>query len=148
TVLPMVDPLYPQDAMRPADSPAPPSSPSSPSPASSPFLEDPLFRRDDPGPGVHVFQVARDPLQVCQDSFAADRPRGVYAVTDGVSNSFMPAPWARIVAQAFVSQQKPFANQAEFTAWLDGAVARWRAWMHETWVPAVNRLREQQGQPP
>lgn len=139
---PVVSPLYSDDVSRPAGRPAATQE------GASPFLDDPLFRLEDPGPHVRVFQLSKDPLQLCQDSFAADPSRSIYAVTDGVSNSFMSAPWARIVAQAFVSQEKPFANQAEFTAWLDAAGARWRAWMHETWVPAVNRLREMQGQPP
>lgn len=141
-VLPAVSPLYSDEAIRPAGALA--AAPV----GASPFLDDPLFQLEDPGPGARVFQLAKDPLQLCQDSFAADPQRGIYAVTDGVSNSFMSAPWARIVAQAFVSQEKPFANQAEFTAWLDAAGESWRVWMHETWVPAVNRLREMQGQSP
>ncbi|HEX6798455.1 MAG TPA: hypothetical protein VF116_12165 [Ktedonobacterales bacterium] len=103
--------------------------------AQSPFLADPLFRLEDPGPGAWLARVSKDPTQLCQDSFACDPTRGVYAVTDGVSRSFMPAAWARIAAQAAIAHPDPFGDEVEFAAWLDAAADLWRGWMHEVWLP-------------
>ena len=101
----------------------------------SPFLDDPLFRLEDPGPGAWLVRVGKDPTQLCQDSFACDPARRVYAVADGVSQSFMPAAWARIVARAAVAHPGPFGGETEFAAWLDAAADRWLDWMHEVWLP-------------
>lgn len=101
----------------------------------SPFLDDALFRLEPPGPGARLLRVSKDSTQLCQDSFACDVARRVYAVTDGVSRSFMPATWARIVAQAAVAHPEPFDSEAEFAAWLDAAADRWRTWMRDVWLP-------------
>lgn len=124
----MPRPLYAADELTPA---------SAAGEYASPFLNDALFQLEDPGPGARLLRVGKDPTQLCQDSFACDAARRVYAVTDGVSRSFMPAAWARIVAHAAVAQSELFAGEAEFAAFLDAAADRWRAWMREVWQPRV-----------
>lgn len=111
--------------------------------ASGSLADDPLFILDPPSHGVTCFILPKEgePLSKCQDSYALDPARGRYAVTDGVSSSFVPRPWARIVAQGFVADPGTFADERRFAQWLDARAANWRTWMEQRWVPAINAQR-------
>lgn len=105
-------------------------------PQESQFLNDPLFTLEDPGPRARLFRVPKDDTNLCQDSFACDSQREIYIVTDGVSRSLMPAPWARLVAREYVKFRAhlgdPFAREDVFRIWLASCKHQWRDWMYNT----------------
>ena len=65
-----------------------------------PIEQDELFQLDLPTTGEYVLYLPKEgeALVECQDRFALNAHRRRYAVADGVSGSFAPGPWARIVA--------------------------------------------------
>jgi hypothetical protein len=106
----------------------------------SPFENDQLFdlSGEQLGNNVRLFRVSKDKSQLCQDGFACDSSRGIYAVTDGVSNSRMPAPWARIVARNFVQREPTFSDSKDFARWLSACRRDWRLWMYEHWAAKLS----------
>jgi len=105
-------------------------------PQESQFLNDPLFALEDPGPRARLFRVPKDDTNLCQDSFACDSQHEIYIVTDGVSRSLMPAPWARLVAREYVKFRAhlgdPFGREDVFRIWLASCQHQWRDWMYNT----------------
>lgn len=114
----------------------------------NPFLKDPLFALETPPKGVRRFILPKDPDRMCEDGFACDASRNIYAVTDGVSQSFVSAPWARIVARGFAQQPEAFNDEASFAAWLAERAAEWRGWMTNTWMATINEQRLKRGERP
>lgn len=106
-------------------------------PGVSPFLRHPLFALEDPGNRARVFQLGKDPTQLCQDSFSCDPQRELFVVTDGVSNSLMPAPWARILARNLVRHGGHFRGEEDFTGWLNSSTDDWRLWMYDVWASTL-----------
>lgn len=132
-------PLYSQEALQ--QSPVRAAEP-------NPFLHDPLFTLEAPAKGIRRFILAKDPDRMCEDGFACDAGRGIYAVTDGVSQSFVSAPWARIVAKGFARHPQAFNDEASFTTWLEGCANEWREWMTNTWMATLNEQRQKRGERP
>ncbi|HKV85113.1 MAG TPA: hypothetical protein VJN88_11185 [Ktedonobacterales bacterium] len=114
----------------------------------NPFINDPLFMLEAPAKNVRRFILPKDPDRMCEDGFACDAAHGVYAVTDGVSQSFVSAPWARIVARGFARQPEAFNDEASFTAWLETRATEWRDWMTNTWMATLNEQRQKRGERP
>jgi hypothetical protein len=112
-----------------------------------PIDQDDLFELDHPIAGERCFLLPKegDPLVECQDRYALDAERGCYAVADGVAASFVPGPWARIVARSFVQHADAFATQDTFYQWLSNCSNEWRSWIEGRWVPTMNALRESNG---
>ena len=50
----------------------------------------------------------------CDDAFAFDVQRGIFAVADGVGTSFLSRPWASILVQGFVKNPYAFAKRGYF----------------------------------
>jgi len=115
-----------------------------------PIASDPLFGFAQPTVGERCFVLPREgePLVECQDRYALNAARGCYAVADGVSGSFLPGPWASITAQRFVERVEAFSEKEAFQHWLHECCAEWQAWMQQRWVPAMNSLRQLQGEQP
>ncbi|MGH2484994.1 MAG: hypothetical protein ACRDHE_03180 [Ktedonobacterales bacterium] len=132
-------PLYSREALQ--QMPARSSEP-------NPFINDPLFALEAPAKNVRRFILPKDPDRMCEDGFACDAAHGVYAVTDGVSQSFVSAPWARIIARGFAKQPEAFNDEASFTAWLETRATEWRDWMTNTWMATLNEQRQQRGERP
>src|SRR6266571_8592688 len=65
-----------------------------------------------------------------EDSFDLDSDRRRYAVTDGVATSFIPAPWAKIVAEAFVRYPSDFHDGEQFD---EQAFRLWLAQCSQEW---------------
>lgn len=113
----------------------------------NPLHNDPLYALDPVPASMRCFILPKEgeTLARCQDSYALDVARYRFAVTDGVSNSFVPRPWARLVAQGFVAGAEHVASAEGFGAWMEQAAQAWRKWMWERWVPAINAQRERRG---
>lgn len=119
-----------------------------PEPKVDRFANDPLFQMDSPAKGVRCFALPKEgsSLFECQDSYAFDVKRGRFAMTDGVSNSFLPRPWARILARDFVQAQGDFANEPMFTQWLTLAGNAWQQWVRSSWLSGSDNPHDWQKQ--
>jgi hypothetical protein len=113
-----------------------------------PISSDPLFGFAQPMAGERCFVLPREgePLVECQDRYALNAAKRLYAVADGVSGSFLPGPWASIIAQGFVDHSEIFSEKETFSRWLYDCCASWNAWMQQRWVPAMNWQRQLQGE--
>ena len=131
---PSLDPLRPPDQGDTDKAAA--AAAAAATPQESQFLNDSLFKLEDPGPRARLFRVPKDETNLCQDSFACDSQREIYIVTDGVSRSLMPAPWARLVAREYVKFRAhlgdPFGREDVFRIWLASCQHQWRDWMYNT----------------
>jgi len=112
-----------------------------------PIDKDAIFELDRPISGERCFILPKEgePLVECQDSYALQTEYRCYAVADGVAGSFVPGPWARIVAKSFVERAGKFADKDEFQYWLSDCSQQWHAWIENRWVPTMNALRESNG---
>lgn len=135
--------------------PAPEPGTSAVTAASIPYVpidQDPLFQLDMPVVNERCFLLPKEgePLVECQDRFAlhVNGAQRCYAVADGVAGSFVPGPWARIVAQSFVKRGGSFADRQEFQGWLADCSRQWHSWIERRWVPTINALRERNGDNP
>ena len=61
-----------------------------------------------------------------------------YAVADGVAGSFVPGPWARIIARRFVERNGKFVNKEDFQTWLVDCSQQWQSWIENRWVPTMH----------
>lgn len=117
-----------------------------------PLEQDALFALDQPALNERCFLLPKEgePLIECQDCYALAYAHGYrsYAVTDGVASSFVPRPWARIIARAFVEQAVVFAAKNEFQHWLAACSHEWHTWVEQRWVPTINALRQRNGDRP
>lgn len=104
-------------------------------PPYSPYPDDPPVVQD-----VLAFQWFIQPregdkLERSQDKKEYDHKKGRYVVADGVSRSFLPAPWAKIVAKQFIEHDGFFEGQEEKTKWLRMCSQLWHKWVKEEWLP-------------
>jgi len=80
---------------------------------------------------AHVFPKRGESPADCQDAIGHNAPQGCFAVADGVGESFLPAPWARSVAERFCSAEPALAARLASSAdpwdtWLEPLVAEWK----------------------
>ena len=115
-----------------------------------PIGSDPLFGFAQPMAGERCFVLPREGEQIveCQDRYALNAARRIYAIADGVSGSFLPGPWASIIAQAFVDHFEALSEKDTFSRWLYDCCGAWNAWMEQRWVPAMNWQRQLAGEQP
>lgn len=115
-----------------------------------PIASDPLFGFAQPTAGERCFVLAREgePLVECQDRYALNAAKRIYAIADGVSGSFLPGPWASIIAQGFVDRFEALGDKEAFSHWLYDCCVSWNAWMQQRWVPAMNWQRQVQDEQP
>jgi len=119
--------------------------------SSSPYIpieKDSIFELDHPTANERCFLLpkAGEPIVECQDSYALHAEHRCYAVADGVAGSFVPGPWARIIAKGFVERAGKFTDGDDFQNWLVNCSRQWHAWIEERWVPTMNVLRERNGE--
>src|SRR3989440_5018439 len=102
----------------------------------------PIFEVDPPVGNVECFILPKEgaPLVECQDSYALHAERRCYAVTDGVAGSFVPGPWARIIAQSFVERNGTFLNKEDFKDWLVECSQQWHRWLANRWLPTMHAM--------
>ena len=102
----------------------------------------PIFEVDPPVGNVQCFILPKEgaPLVECQDSYALHAERRCYAVTDGVAGSFVPGPWARIIAKSFVERNGTFLNKEDFQAWLVECSQQWHRWLANRWLPTMHAM--------
>lgn len=132
-----------------------------------PIEQDALFQLDTPMADEYVLYLPKEgeALVECQDRFALDTVGRCYAIADGVSGSFVPGPWARIVARGFVEYvsetlreapgghyervssraEQCFGDSTHFEQWLQQCRHAWYRWMRERWVPTINAMRVHHG---
>ncbi|MGI9060325.1 MAG: hypothetical protein ACR2H5_17310 [Ktedonobacteraceae bacterium] len=112
-----------------------------------PLEQDALFMLDMPTANERCFMLAKEgkPLIECQDSYAMHAAHRCYAVADGVAGSFVPGPWARIIARGFVERNGKFANKEDFQAWLVDCGQQWQSWIENRWVPTMHAQHERNG---
>jgi|GEM_PF-3440698 len=130
--------------------------PAAPAPVTAipyvPIDQDPLFQLDIAAANERCFLLPKEgePLVECQDRFAlrVSGDQRCYAVADGVAGSFVPGPWARIVAKSFVERGGGFAGIQDFQSWLTGCSRLWHIWIERRWVPTINALRARSGDGP
>jgi hypothetical protein len=103
---------------------------------------DPFYSAlDEPDASVRAFIAPKheaESMVECEDSYALDPATRRYAVADGVSGSELPRPWARLLARTFVQHPNYFTDAAALAALLPRLGEQWRAWVTETWFPALN----------
>ncbi len=80
-----------------------------------------------------------EPTERCEDSFDFNDRQSRYAVTDGVSQSFLPARWAQILAHHFVNHRGQLQSETEFATWLQACSDTWHEWVSTKWIPDANR---------
>src|SRR2546421_9771795 len=102
----------------------------------------PIFEVDPPVGNVQCFILPKEgaPLVECQDSYALHAEYRCYAVADGVAGSFVPGPWARIIAKSFVERNGTFLNKEDFQAWLVECSQQWHRWLANRWLPTMNAI--------
>lgn len=112
-----------------------------------PLEQDALFMLDMPTANERCFMLAKEgkPLVECQDSYAMHAAHRCYAVADGVAGSFVPGPWARIIARGFVERSGKFANKEDFQAWLVNCGQQWQSWIENRWLPTMHAQHERNG---
>ena len=115
-----------------------------------PIEQDELFALDRSNADVCCFLLPKEgePLVECQDRYALNEARRCYALADGVTGSFVPGPWARIVTLGFVERGGEFADKDDFQNWLADCSDIWHSWMETRWVPTMNALRARSGDRP
>lgn len=135
-----------------------------------PIEQDELFQLDLPTIGEYILYLPKEgQTQVdCQDRYALNPRKGRYAITDGVSGSFVPTSWARIIARGFVEYEldarqtvpmmsqgqdatgssQYFGERSQFEQWLNQCRMWWYEWMKNRWVPTINARRMQFGDSP
>ncbi len=117
--------------------------------AQSPIEQDKFFVLDPPLGNERCFLLPKEgePLVECQDRYAlaADHGYRRYAVSDGVAGSFVPGPWARVVAKSFVQQGTLLLEERDFHAWLLRCSREWQSWIEQRWVPTINATRLSNG---
>jgi hypothetical protein len=114
-----------------------------------PIEQDEFFALDQPLTNERCFLLPKegDPLVECQDRYALATSNGYrcYAVADGVAGSFVPGPWARVVAKSFVERTAIFGGKDEFQRWLLDCSWQWQTWIQQRWVTTINAIRQQNG---
>lgn len=117
-----------------------------------PIDQDEIFQLDAPVANERCFLLPKEgePVVECQDRYALSVQPGRrnYAIADGVAGSFVPGPWARIVAQQFVQRAGSFNTKDDFLHWLNDCSRRWHEWITRRWVPTIDTLRERGGDGP
>ncbi len=116
-----------------------------------PFDQDPLFALETPPLGITVLTLPKEGMQLAleyEDNYAIHGAAGRFAVTDGVTTSFVPRPYARIIARTFVDQPDVVRDQESCEAWLAQCANTWLQWMRDRWVPTIARQRRIAGKPP
>lgn len=107
----------------------------------------PIFELDPPVGNVQCFILPKEgaPLVECQDRYALHAEHRCYAVADGVAGSFVPGPWARIIAKSFVERSGTFLNKDDFQAWLIECGQQWHKWQENRWLPTTQSMRKRGG---
>lgn len=150
--IPMQNLPAPPSSYPPSHMEAPPRE-SSKQPQSLLFENDPLYTFPHATQQTRFFVVAKsnDDLVKCEDACAISEDRRVYGLSDGVSSSNFPRPWASLLAQSWVNNPKEFSQSVKeqrLDDWIDRLSAQWKEWIYRVWLPAINNRNSAQGQPP
>lgn len=92
---------------------------------------------------IRYFILPKDDVfpEHCQDKVALNNEQRRYAVTDGVSRSFVPGQWAQIIASHYVKYKGEFPDKKTLEEWLTQCSAEWLHWIHTTWIPDANKKK-------
>jgi hypothetical protein len=105
-------------------------------------------QQDEPtraGVFIRDFQVPKEGVDPTNsdDAFSWRRQETLVrcAIADGVSTSFLPAMWARIIVNHFAElpAERDIVQPAQFAAWLKECSLDWHTWLNNTWIPNANR---------
>src|SRR6266568_2282687 len=114
--------------------------------APAPYIS-PIFEVDPPVGDIQCFILPKEgaPLVECQDSYALHAEHRCYAVADGVAGSFVPGPWARIIAKSFVERNGTFLNKEDFQVWLVECSQQWYRWLANRRLPTMHAMSKCSG---
>ena len=87
-----------------------------------------------------------------EDACAQSSDKTIFAIADGVSNSYHPRPWAEILVQRWVENPLFSADSNQWMEWLRKPRGAWGFWMAERYsdegIAILNQNRAQAGFPP
>jgi hypothetical protein len=130
--------------------PAPAYSDLAPSPSFAPSSPEPIpsspHEKYQDEHSVQCFRLAKGNELVArsQDAFDLDNDLRRYAVTDGVSRSFLPSSWASILSMHFVHQGQDFEDEAHLAEWLRVCKNEWEQHAQQ-WIAQAEKRRQEQG---
>jgi hypothetical protein len=115
-----------------------------PSPEPAPGFSQEKKYQDERGVQGFTFAKGNESVARSQDAFALDNDLRRYAVTDGVSRSFLPSYWARILSTHFVHQGQGVEDEAYFAEWLRECNNEWEQ-RAQQWIEQAEKRRQEQG---
>lgn len=83
-----------------------------------------------------------------EDKIAVNNECHIYALADGVSQTFVPGFWAEIIVDNFVNTPFNIFNDIEFSKWLVECSNKWFNLINMKWVPEVQEQRIRDGKFP
>src|SRR6266536_5305824 len=94
--------------------------------------------------GWHAFHLAKrgHAAEEYEDALAVDPASGRFAVADGASESSFAAPWARLLAEGFVTAS---GNPWRGLDWLVAPRQRWADAVHALALPWYAEIKRDQG---
>ena len=120
--------------------------PNQPTTSPEPVADVALEKKYQDEHGVQGYKLAKgnEPQARSQDAFDLNNDLRRYAVTDGVSRSFLPSYWAAILANRFVYQGQGLEEEAYFAEWLGEGCKEWEQKAHK-WIARAEKRRQEQG---
>jgi len=111
------------------------------------FEDDGLYSIPNSSAKVRLLIVTKsnDILDNCEDACAISEEKNRFALCDGVSNSRFARPWAKLLAEQWVTEPL-MTNDVELVGkWLEEPRSRWRAWVSNTWLEKINARNRSMG---
>lgn len=83
-----------------------------------------------------------------EDACAFSRDGTRFAISDGVSNSNLPRPFAAMLVQKWVETPIFSPDSKDWQEWLRKPRTAWEIWVAEEWIKYINALRARNGESP
>lgn len=120
--------------------------PTGPSGLPSLFADDELYAiPHTTGARLFILTKSNDIAENCEDACAISDDETRFALCDGVSASTFARPWARLLAQQWVTQPLSALDAETLDTWLEEPRRRWLDWVNTTWFPKINERNRSMG---
>ncbi len=83
-----------------------------------------------------------------EDACAISQDGTRLVISDGVSQSSLPRPWAAMLVQKWVENPIFSSDPSQWQDWLDDPREAWKIWVAEEWIKHINEYRAKKGEPP